>query len=59
MTVNPKFELSLPDTRSIENSGMREDYSRFLAQLQVVANGNVILSDPYFFSIDTEGINES
>jgi hypothetical protein len=59
MKIKPEIELTLPDRGSIKNAEIGQEYSRFIDQLQVAADGNVIISDPYFFSVDIDGISES
>ncbi len=51
--------LPAPQKSKIKDAGLLRLYERFIDQLKFVADGRVILSDPYIFSVDTERIMES
>jgi len=55
-----EVKLNLPERGSecIATSVIKEEYSRFIEQLQPSKDGKVILSDPYFFSGDILYITE-
>ena len=50
---------NLPSPKTIDLPVVREEYTRFLQQLEIVADGAVVLSDPYFFKVETQGILDS
>lgn len=51
--------LGLPSPDTVVTPGVREQYRRFLEQLVPVHEGAVVLSDPYFFALETDGITDS
>jgi hypothetical protein len=51
--------LDLPSSSDIEDLDLREEYIQFLQQLKLLPGADVVLSDPYFFQVETDGILDS
>ena len=51
--------LPAPQKSYIDDVELRGLYERFVAQLQLVEGGRVVLSDPYILSVSTDRISES
>ncbi len=48
-TRKPADLMNLPTGDAIENNEIRKEYAQFLEQLSLFADGNVVLSDRWFF----------
>lgn len=61
MTADAAGMLGLPNSDVVgqRDPTLRDEYAAFIAQLEVLVDGRVVLSGPYQLSVNAEGISKS